>query len=134
MLFFLAQLIFKLAGLIQEDDVPKPKDLLQDWTLTINEYTLGREGLTKAWQITASMILDIQFFLTLSIWIWKGFSFQVVIALIIFYASRAVVQNLFILPFPDHFYWQSPGFPCLMNAYGRQSDFFFSGHVGFMLL
>ena len=51
-----------------------------------------------------------------------------------FYMIRAILQTLFILPFPDDYYWENPGFPWLMNMYGRQSDFFYSGHVGFSVL
>ena len=38
------------------------------------------------------------------------------------------------MPFPEGWVWDFPGFYSLMNIYGRQSDFFWSGHVGIMLL
>lgn len=127
-------LFVKFGGFIQETDVPKPEDKLQDATLKLNEFAVNNLGFGKIWQIAASLTLDVQFFVVLFFWIWKGYSFRIIIALIFFYAVRATLQQLYILPFPDHFYWEYPGFPCLMNMYGRQSDFFYSGHVGFSTL
>ena len=48
-----------------------------------------------------------------------------------FYLVRAVLQSVETSPFPDGFYWENPGFPSLLNMYGKQSDFFYSGHIGF---
>ena len=133
-LLFVGQLIVKFAGMIQDKDVEKPEDTLQNLTEGINRFAVDNIAFGKAWQIVCSLSLDIQFFLVLFFWLWKGYSFRVVIALLLFYAIRAVLQAIFILPFPDLFYWDYPGFPSLMNMYGRQSDFFYSGHVGFSLL
>jgi len=134
-IIFAGQLFIKFGGFIQDKDVEKPEDQIQNLTHSINEYAT-KENLPfgKAWQIICSLTLDIQFFLVLFFWLWKGFSFRVVIALLMFYLIRAVLQELFVLPFPEDFYWEYPGFPCLMNAYGRQSDFFYSGHIGFSAL
>lgn len=126
--------VVKFGGMIQDADVSKPEDKLQNWTLPLNELAVKHSNVGKAWQIIASLTLDIQFFLVLFFWLWKGFSFRIIIALVLFYAIRAILQQLFILPFPEHFYWEYPGFPWLMNMYGKQSDFFYSGHVGFSLL
>jgi len=34
--------------------------------------------------------------------------------------------------FPPGYYWDDPGFPSLVVPYGNTTDFFYSGHVGFL--
>jgi hypothetical protein len=108
---FAGSLIVKFGGMIQDADVAAPVDKMQDFTLGLNKFAMSHHGFRNAWQITASLILDIQFFLILYNWLRKGFSLRIIIAFIAFYAIRATLQALFILPFPEHFYWESPGFP-----------------------
>lgn len=127
--------IIKFSDMIQHTDVPLPKDKIQDLTLALNKFSMEHHWFRSAWLITASLSLDIQFFLILFNWLRKGFSLRIIIALIAFYGIRAVLQSIFILPFPEHIYWENPGFPWFLNIYGsRQSDFFYSGHIGFSLL
>ena len=131
---FIGQLIVKFGGFIQEKDVEKPEDALQNLTEGINRLAVDNIAVAKTWQILWSLSLDLQFFIVLFFWLFKGYSFRIVIALLLFYEIRAILQAVFILPFPDYFYWDYPGFSSLMNMYGRQSDFFYSGHVGFSTL
>jgi hypothetical protein len=91
-------------------------------------------ALCISWQIFASFLLDLVGISSLVLWILYGKSFDFVIALFLFYLTRAIMQNIYILPFPEDFYWEYPGFPSILNMYGRQSDFFWSGHVGLMVL
>lgn len=37
-----------------------------------------------------------------------------------------------IFRFPEGYSWKDPGFPTIVVPYGRSSDFFFSGHCGFL--
>jgi hypothetical protein len=41
---------------------------------------------------------------------------------------------MFWMPFPKYWWWMDPGFPSLVVPYGRGSDFFFSGHAGFLVV
>lgn len=34
--------------------------------------------------------------------------------------------------YPPGIYWDDPGFPSLIVPYGDTTDFFYSGHVGFL--
>ena len=34
--------------------------------------------------------------------------------------------------FPPGYYWDDPGFPSMVVPYGNTTDFFYSGHVGFL--
>ena len=38
------------------------------------------------------------------------------------------------MTFPQGYFWDYPGFPSLVIPYGRTSDFFFSGHTGFLTI
>jgi len=96
--------------------------------------TPGNEGFRNALQIINSGLIDITFLVTLGYWILHGRSSRLIATYAIFYGIRALVQNLFWLPFPEMYWWNSPGFPSLVVPYGRGSDFFFSGHSGFLVI
>ena len=51
-----------------------------------------------------------------------------------FYSLRAFVQVFFKFRFLKGYYWDSPGIPSLVVPYGVTSDFYYSGHTGFMVL
>lgn len=61
-------------------------------------------------------------------------------AIAFFYFSRALVQvgsfyqNLFTFKIPIGAFWEFPGFPSLMVPYGQASDFYPSGHSGFLVI
>lgn len=59
----------KFGGMLQDADVPKPEDKIQNWTLPLNELAVKHINVGKAWQIIASLTLDIQFFLVLYFWL-----------------------------------------------------------------
>jgi len=44
------------------------------------------------------------------------------------------VQKIWVSPFPQGYYWEAPFLPSLVVPYGRGSDFFFSGHSGFLVI
>lgn len=111
LVLFTGSLIVKFGGMIQDADVPVPDDKIHNWTLGLNKFTMKHDKFRDAWQILASLSLDVQFFLVCGWWLYKGYSLRTVIAILMFYVIRAILQQLFILPFPDHFYWEYPGFP-----------------------
>jgi len=76
--------------------------------------------------------MDFTLFTTFFYWIWKGNSGRIFYVLALFYGTRALMQQFVVLPFPDGYYWDYPGFPSLAVPYGRLSDFFYSGHCGFL--
>lgn len=44
------------------------------------------------------------------------------------------MQNLFTFKFINFANWEWPGFPSLMVPYGKNSDFYISGHTGFFIV
>ena len=51
-----------------------------------------------------------------------------------FYGTRAYLQSIFTFRMIEGTYWQSPGIPSLVVPYGDASDFYYSGHTGFLTL
>jgi len=78
--------------------------------------------------------MDIIFFATVYFWFKEGKTGRILISITIFYVTRSLVQLMSFQPIPKGYYWESPGFPSFVAPYGRTTDFFFSGHSGFLVL
>jgi len=96
--------------------------------------TPGNEHYRDFFLFFCSLLLDITFIATLGYWVLYGKGGRLPVSLAVFYGTRAIVQSLWMSPFPEGNYWYSPGIPSLVVPYGRQSDFFFSGHSGFLVI
>lgn len=127
-------LIVKNTGVISTGDYNKPKDRLFDLTENVNKFINNNIPTTKWIQIIAWLNLDANFIAVMLVFIFKSQSLRTPTSIGIFYIIRALLQLLQTSPFPEGTYWEDPGFPTLINIYGRQSDFFFSGHIGFLVL
>jgi len=109
-------------------------DFVQNWFSGVNEFILNNAAWRNALQIICSAFMDLMFLGTGAFWITRGSSSRLVVTTIIFYLVRAVVQSLWWSPFPEGFTWYDPGLPSLVVPYGKGSDFFFSGHIGFVVI
>jgi len=78
--------------------------------------------------------IDAIFFITIYYWFRYSKTGRLPIAIALFYFIRTFVQMMFYQPFPKGYYWDSPGFPSFVAPYGETTDFFFSGHSGFLVL
>ena len=78
--------------------------------------------------------IDVIFFATVYRWVKHGRTGRLLASIAVFYVTRAIVQNLWWTPYPSGYYWTSPGLPSFVAPYGRGTDFFFSGHSGFLVL
>jgi len=94
----------------------------------------GNEIFRSVFQALCSFFVDLTFIITFGYWVLRGTSGRLPLTMAIFYVTRALVQKVWFSPFPNGFYWESPGVPSLVVPYGRGSDFFFSGHSGFMII
>ena len=99
---------------------------------TPNQETLTNRDAAKFLQISSSLLMDISFFSIFTYWFLYGKSCRLIIATIFFYSVRAFSQVLVQFKYPDGYEWQYPGFPSYVVPYGNTSDFFFSGHCGFL--
>ena len=94
----------------------------------------GNQFYRDFFQLLCSLLVDSVFIITFGYWVMYGKNGRLPVSLGLFYVIRALVQKVWFSPFPDGFYWESPGLPSLVVPYGRGSDFFFSGHSGFLVI
>jgi hypothetical protein len=94
----------------------------------------GNEHFRNAFQFICSFMVDIVFVITFGYWVVRARSVRLPLSLALFYIVRAGIQSIWMSPFPEGYYWYSPGIPSFVVPYGRGSDFFFSGHSGFLII
>ena len=112
-------------------------DRLQDVFLGVNEFINKEENAfwRNAMQIICSLFMDVMFLATGINWIIRGGGSRLVFTTVSFYLLRAVVQAIWVSPMPEKgYWWYDPGFPSLVVPYGLGTDFFFSGHIGFVTI
>jgi len=121
---------------VPDDIIPCMEDKVFHALQFANDFInkAGNEVYRSVFQALCSALVDISFIITFAYWILKGKSGRLPITLAIFYITRAAIQKIAFLPYPEGWYWYDPGFPSLVVPYGRGSDFFFSGHTGFMVI
>jgi len=95
---------------------------------------VGNHHYRAGFQILCSLMVDTVFIITFGYWVIKGSGGRLPVTMLVFYGTRAIVQSFWFSPFPQGFYWDTPGIPSLVVPYGRGSDFFFSGHSGFLVI
>jgi len=132
---FIIGLLFARMG-VPDNEVECVKDKVIESLLFANRFinTPGNEVYRDLFQTICSICVDVAFFTTFGYWVLHCNTLRFPITLGVFYGIRALVQAVWFSPFPEGFYWSSPGFPSLVVPYGRGSDFFFSGHAGFMMI
>eukprot|EP01016_Furgasonia_blochmanni_P004460 TRINITY_DN11734_c0_g1_i2.p1 TRINITY_DN11734_c0_g1~~TRINITY_DN11734_c0_g1_i2.p1 ORF type:complete len:375 (-),score=46.75 TRINITY_DN11734_c0_g1_i2:394-1416(-) len=116
------------------ESVPCMKDVFMDYLQDMNNLVHEDEHLRKFLQITASISMDTVFLSLFIYWVLRGNSSRMFFAVASFYAVRLLVQQVVMMGFPQGYLWESPGFPSLVVPYGRTSDFYFSGHCGFLMI
>jgi hypothetical protein len=78
--------------------------------------------------------MDITMINMMACWYFFGKNGGILWTIAFFYGSRALVQGNFKMRFPDKGIWDDPGIPSLVVPYGLQSDYYFSGHCGFLAI
>lgn len=68
------------------------------------------------------------------LWFFKLHTYRICLSYTLFYGIRAFVQNHFLMGVPEGFLWADNGFPSLVIVYMGVADFFYSGHVGSVVL
>jgi len=119
---------------VPSDDTLCLEDKVMDLFKSVNDYINENESARNAMQIVCSLFVDIVFLITMGLWVFKGNSCRLPATLAVFYIIRAAIQKVFFMPFTDGYWWEDPGFPSLVVPYGRGSDFFYSGHSGFLVI
>jgi hypothetical protein len=84
--------------------------------------------------IFSSFLIDFTAITTLGLWVYSARTWSFPIYTVIFYSTRALVQQIYQMPFPIRFNFFYPGFPSICVPYAHTNDFFWSGHVALPLL
>mmetsp|Transcript_17415 Transcript_17415/g.19652 ORF Transcript_17415/g.19652 Transcript_17415/m.19652 type:complete len:245 (+) Transcript_17415:1-735(+) len=75
--------------------------------------------------------MDMTYIMIIVLFLAKVYTMRPLIALIILFLVRALIQRMFQMRQPDGHYWDYPGFPSLTVPYvADRNNFFYSGHVG----
>lgn len=85
-------------------------------------------------EIISSLLIDLTVLSTMIMWIIQGKSWRFFVNGVCFYGMRAIIQFTFMMPFPEYYSFDYPGFPSLMVSYAKTNDFFYSGHVGIPII
>lgn len=100
----------------------------------MNDLIRSNDQLRNVLLIINGLMLDISSMFITLYFILFGKSTRICVVIILFYAMRVLHQLVYLDPFPENYYFPSPGFPSIVVTYGRQSDFFYSGHCGFTMI
>jgi len=135
---FVLTIAFLIIGRfsVPDNEIKCVQDKVIDALKFANDFinAPGNELYRNIFQFICSLSVDIVFIITFGYWVLRGTSARLPISLAIFYITRALIQKIWYSPYPEGFYWDSPGVPSLVVPYGRGSDFFFSGHSGFLVI
>lgn len=138
MILFVIVVSFVFAGKafgVPDADYPIIHDpIMYNWFSGMNTYVNENQGAADFFQISSSLLMDFSFFAMFIYWVIFINTGRILYATAIFYVTRSIMQNFVVFPFPDGYYWKDPGFPSLTVPYGRSSDFFWSGHCGFLTI
>ena len=109
-------------------------DLGEEATMSVAKTLSENPTLRHALIIISSLLIDTTIMTTFVIWIIKGRSWRFFFTAACFYGVRAILQFTFMMPFPDYYTFDYPGFPSLMVSYKKTNDFFYSGHIGIPII
>lgn len=105
-------------------------DQIFEWTSSINDYLFRNVEITNEIIIYCSFLMDAMVLSFLALFMFYWHSFRVMIAYLLFFCSRAIVQNIFFMGRYQRYLWGDPGIYSVVVPYARTDDFYFSGHIG----
>ncbi|KAM3146677.1 hypothetical protein pb186bvf_001207 [Paramecium bursaria] len=126
--------VSQIFGTPQETNIQCTIDIGHDITNPINSLINDSSIFASLLQISSGLILDFTAISVPVYWILHSRNFRLFAALLLFYAMRAIHLQLLKLHMPHNYMWKDPGVPSLVVKYGDFSDFFYSGHVGFLVI
>jgi len=109
-------------------------DYTWNFTTSINNYFNDNTESRNLLLIFSNLIIDIILICLGILWILKGTSFRVFIALGSFYIFKFFIQLTFQESIPHDYLWLNPGFPSLFVSYLPSHAFFYSVPTGFLTI
>jgi hypothetical protein len=126
-------MMYRLFG-IPTDSVPCIRDRAFEALAGVNQAANNDHQFGFALIISSSLCIDIFTLTMIGYWLIHGTSVRPAAVVLLFYVIRSFHLYMYTPKFPQGFFFQYPGFPSIMVPYGRQSDFFFSGHCGILTI
>lgn len=99
-----------------------------------NMYLKEHHTLLRVVIIASSLGIDLVSFFILGFFIMFAKSPRVFYSIMIFYILRGFCQAFFLFEYPKGNLFQDPGFFSVFVPYGVTSDYYFSGHSGFLFM
>jgi hypothetical protein len=126
--------VYNLVPTSKENVLPLGQcisDATFDATETINGFFREHLQTKNRMIIVASFFMDFMMLSSIVFFNLRIWSFRLPLAFGLFFVTRQVVQNVFLMGRPDTgFLWSHPGIPSLTVPYHDTNDFYYSGHVG----
>lgn len=104
------------------------------WMKASHDYLEAHPKFLDFVIIASSISIDAIMIFILMCFILYARSPRVFYAIAIFYIVRAICQANFLFEYPKGLIFRDPGFFSIAVPYGATSDFYFSGHSGFLVL
>lgn len=104
------------------------------WLRASHDYLQDHRKFRDVVIILSSVTIDAIFIFILVCFVLYARSPRVIYALGIFYGIRGICQAIFLFEFPKGIIFDDPGFFSITVPYGPTSDFYYSGHSGFLFL
>jgi hypothetical protein len=109
-------------------------DAGHSWTQEANNYLHEHEAVRKVTIILSSLHVDIAFILIVLFFLFLAKSARIIYLTLFFYTIRGICQGLFMFQYPKDWIFDDPGVFSLMVPYQKASDFYYSGHSGFLMM
>jgi len=109
-------------------------DKPQIWTKDITKFLSENIWVRNILMISASLMMDTIFFALGYHSCLQNKTFKLLITVFLFYAFRAWLQSIFFMRMPDDYLWSYPGFFSISVEYFPKNDFFYSGHIGILMV
>ena len=112
------------------------RDLFFDWTESINDFFVSNQAATNHYIIYSNALVDLSQLSCIYLY-WRDPNWKThrsVFATVLFMVPRLIIQSNFILGRMKGFLWFYPGVWSITVSYHDINDFFYSGHVGIVLL
>lgn len=101
---------------------------------TAHDYLKSHPRLLNIVIIASSFTIDFISVFILGFFVMYARSPRIIYSMFIFYGTRTICQANFLFEYPKGMIFRDPGVFSLTVPYGVTSDFYFSGHSGFLVL
>ena len=131
----LAAYIITSSKLLEmRDHVDSIADIGHDITEPLSDWMEEHPVVRNTIIIAHGLLMDSLCALVIYLGVFHDDTMRLHVALVAFYTMRNVCQNLMRFPLPDKWRFYDPGLPSILISYEECSDFYFSGHVGAVVM